>query len=1620
LHLGPEGLDFVFSVSFSLFFMTQISVIIPAYNEVSTIGDLLSRLDVSMREKKLKYEVFLIDDKSSDGTYEKAKALRSKYPLTVVRKRGAQGKAQSILEGAELAGSEYVVMIDADLQYPPEAIPQMYLEARDKGYGAVVARRKVYDESLIRRFGSRGLAFVCGRVLHGFTCDIQSGLKLFRRSIISYIDTTEISPWSLDLPLLHTAKQLGFSVGEVEIDFVRRVAGTSKLSLLKPTLQIMKSAVKLKFSSLEPEHTAPDTKLSMIGAGVKYKGKKFITHSTLDHRQSAIHVLTSRQRSFLLILLGVFLVGLGVNMLETFKVVVAILSFVYFVDVIFNLALILKSLHSPPELSATDDEIDALADRDLPIYTILCPLYKEAHVIPQFVEHISKLEWPKHKLEVMLLLEEDDVESIEATRHMDLPAYIRAVIVPDSQPKTKPKACNYGLNLAKGEYVVIYDAEDNPDPLQLKKAYIGFANVGPNVKCLQAKLNYYNPNQNLLTRMFTAEYSLWFDVILTGLQSIGTSIPLGGTSNHFRTKDLLELEGWDPFNVTEDADLGVRLFKRGAKTAIIDSTTLEEANSNFRNWIRQRSRWIKGYMMTYLLHMRDPIDFLSTQGIHAVFFQLTVGGKIAFILINPILWILTISYFALYQWVGPTIESLYPSIVFYMAVTSLIFGNFMFIYYYMIGAAKRGHWGLMKWLYLIPVYWLMVSIAGCMALYQLIVKPHYWEKTIHGLHLKKEIKREVKSVAADVTATLLTETVVQRKFRFRDLFGFATQRMALFKETRRKLQRLSISKILLKLKSPTYRSGLIMIAASMGANVMNMVTSLYIGKELRFVDFAVMNTFSSLSYLINVPLGALSVTINHHVAHLLGKHNATSAQNVWKRLTMHGAVIGIVFTILWLLCIPFLSSFLHFDTLVPLFTFTPLIVIGIQSAISSGYLGGRLFFAATGASAFTESLVRFAMTVLLGETNPQFIYLSLPISIAVGTGITFWFASKGKETIPDLEKLRLPVTFLSLALVAKLSSIAFFTLDNIIVAHFLSPEDTGKYGLLGVIGKIIFFAGSLITGFMLPIVSRLEGKKESSDHVFFRLTALTVLISTGAHIVLGILLPIIAPYFLGEKINAIRVYMPIYGLGILLYTVSHAILQYHLAKRQYMFAVVAFVIALLQVLGLALFHDSLWHVVIVMCLSGAMNAGVLALLHTFRGRLIPIFTNAEDFLGIFQRLPNILHRSKATKRDTLRVLILNWRDTKHVWAGGAEAYVQQLAEQWVKKGIHVTIFCGNDGKRARNEVVDGVQIVRRGGFYTVYIWAFLYYVLKFRGLFDIVVDSENGVPFFTPLYVRTPIFLLIHHVHQDVFRTHLTWPLSSIAAFAERNLMPFIYRNQQIVTVSESSKKDILKFKFTTTKKVSIVNPGISLPSLRRERKKTEFPSYCYVGRLKKYKNIDTVLLAFAQVIKKFPTAKLTIAGEGDAIRMLKKLVKDLSLEKNVVFSGRITEEEKVILFQESWLMIQASSFEGWGITVIEANACGTPVVASNVIGLRDSVLNGKTGLLFEERNETELASILIGLTKAHEKRDSFSKEARIWSTLYTWDKSADQFLKIIENSIPVSVQTEFQSLYAVVSSEKK
>jgi cellulose synthase/poly-beta-1,6-N-acetylglucosamine synthase-like glycosyltransferase len=331
--------------------------------------------------------------------------------------------------------------------------------------------------------------------------------------------------------------------------------------------------------------------------------------------------------------------GLLVFFCWDFKVFYTVLTFLlcawYGVVILFRLASVLltvfrRLIGKPCEHFVTAEEVAALRPDDLPVYTVLVPMYKEPEIAQKIAHAVTSLDYPVEKLDVKLLLEEDDPTTrAKVAEVVDrLPKCVEVIVcpsVPKGEPRTKPRACNWGLEKAKGEYLVIYDAEDHPEPDQIKKAVVVYRKLAAagkkDVICLQAKLNYFNARQNWLTRFFTLEYTGWFDLFLPGLHAFHTPIPLGGTSNHFQTEVLRQVGGWDPFNVTEDCDLGMRLARQGYRTQILDSTTWEEANSRVGNWVRQRSRWVKGYFQTHLVHTRDsywPFFFLA-----AFFFLLT-------------------------------------------------------------------------------------------------------------------------------------------------------------------------------------------------------------------------------------------------------------------------------------------------------------------------------------------------------------------------------------------------------------------------------------------------------------------------------------------------------------------------------------------------------------------------------------------------------------------------------------------------------------------------------------------------------------------------------------------------------------------------------------------------------------------------------------------------------------------------------------------------------------------------------------------------------------------------------------------------------------------------------------
>ncbi|CAM5345980.1 glycosyltransferase [Corynebacterium variabile] len=463
---------------------------------------------------------------------------------------------------------------------------------------------------------------------------------------------------------------------------------------------------------------------------------------------SAAVAFTRPQKIAFLTLLGIVVAGVVLARSTTLVLISGFFVTWYAATLADRFIMFRRGLNADAILQVSDADAHALSADELPPYTVLVPAYGEPEVVGQLIGAVRSIDYPAEKLQVLLLLEQDDTPTIAAAeeslaRDPEGAEVVTVLHVPPAEPRTKPKACNYGLHYATGEIVTIYDAEDTPDPLQLRRVVAAFRRLDAETGaasgaaseartvCIQARLSYRNARQNMLTAWFTIEYDVWFKLMLPGIMRMRAPVPLGGTSNHFRRGVLRELGAWDPYNVTEDADLGVRIAAHGYRTAVLDSETLEEANSDTINWLRQRSRWYKGYLQTWLVYMRRPDRLLREIGfIPALRFTLLMASTPIIAVVNLVFWYL----FLLWIMGQPDfVAELFPPAVFYPSLVCLVAGNALTVYMNLVGVREGRDPLLILAVLTYPAYWLLMSIAAAKGMWQLLFRPSYWEKTAHGL-----------------------------------------------------------------------------------------------------------------------------------------------------------------------------------------------------------------------------------------------------------------------------------------------------------------------------------------------------------------------------------------------------------------------------------------------------------------------------------------------------------------------------------------------------------------------------------------------------------------------------------------------------------------------------------------------------------------------------------------------------------------------------------------------------------------------------------------------------------------------------------------------------------------------
>lgn len=377
----------------------------------------------------------------------------------------------------------------------------------------------------------------------------------------------------------------------------------------------------------------------------------------------------------------------------------------------------------PPDLMAT-------SPARLPRYTVLVALHREAEVVSQLLAALDRMVWPRSKLEVKLVCEADDRETLAALSVLWLPPHVEVVCVPAGQPRTKPKALNHALPLVRTDFVVLYDAEDRPHPLQLVEAFRRFERGGADLACLQAPLEIANGASGLLPDLFAFEYRALFRSLLPWLSGRQVVLPLGGTSNHFRTAALRDVGGWDPYNVTEDADLGIRLVRRGYRVDTISLPTLEDAPENLSTWLPQRTRWFKGWLQTWLVHMRDPARLAADLGWRSFLVaQILMAGLVVSALVHPLL-LLALGLLVA-QVVAAAPASGWTVVLITLDAVNIVCGylSFLLLGRYATRRHERGSfWRMVLWT---PAYWMLLSAAAWRACFQLARKPHLWEKTPH-------------------------------------------------------------------------------------------------------------------------------------------------------------------------------------------------------------------------------------------------------------------------------------------------------------------------------------------------------------------------------------------------------------------------------------------------------------------------------------------------------------------------------------------------------------------------------------------------------------------------------------------------------------------------------------------------------------------------------------------------------------------------------------------------------------------------------------------------------------------------------------------------------------------------
>lgn len=479
-----------------------------------------------------------------------------------------------------------------------------------------------------------------------------------------------------------------------------------------------------------PERLVVTTPAAMREAvwetGARRRVRDCINRLFDNQRQMSARIVFSGNQGFFF---GILLTLLVLSLLFVDGALIVLhvaLSLAYFIVLMMRIVAVrLRKRPEPPVVTAAPST-------PLPVYSVLVPLYREAALAPQLVAMLRRLNWPSSLLDIKFLCEADDHETIAALKAQGLEPHFEVVAVPASLPRTKPKALTYALSGARGEYLAIYDAEDRPHPDQLREAYAAFQAGPAELACVQAPLVIANAAESWISAIFSLEYSALFRAFLPMLARYRLPLPLGGTSNHFKTAVLRECDAWDPFNVTEDADLGMRLYRLGYRSSVITRHTLEDAPETLPVWMRQRTRWFKGWLQTWLVMMRNPLALMRQMGLRGfLVFQLLIGGMLLSSLAHPLMLAFVVQWIVSLAVAGEDGLDPFQLVLFWIDGANILLSYAVFLVMGLSVMSDYEKRQLRGRRIMVPVYWLMVSYGAWKAVWQLRTNPFFWDKTPH-------------------------------------------------------------------------------------------------------------------------------------------------------------------------------------------------------------------------------------------------------------------------------------------------------------------------------------------------------------------------------------------------------------------------------------------------------------------------------------------------------------------------------------------------------------------------------------------------------------------------------------------------------------------------------------------------------------------------------------------------------------------------------------------------------------------------------------------------------------------------------------------------------------------------